>query len=211
MEGARAAAVVVGAGRTDLQRHRLWQRGGLGRQHQALQRLQQACVAAITATAGQQLRLAYLARAVDAEAQRCGIAVGRNLRVVTERRTQPLLQPAVATPTFGLGKPAPTPGSAVGFAPAQHHTLLADHLCLDPGVLQQRLQRRKRRQAPAQRMAAAARGKVARVHHRPPTDDTEALDRLFQRLRRDVVGMNRVLCGSGKDSSSHAAMATFKF
>ncbi|KAG1441178.1 hypothetical protein G6F55_013317 [Rhizopus delemar] len=44
-------------------------------------------------------------------------------------------------------------------------------------------------------MAAAPSGKVTRIHHRPPADDTESLDGQLQRLRRDVVGMNTVLCG----------------
>ena len=77
---------------------------GPGRQLQALHRLQQACIAAITATAGQQRGLAHVAFAVDAEAQRGGVAAGRDLRVVTERRTQALLQVTVATPTLGLGE-----------------------------------------------------------------------------------------------------------
>ncbi len=103
-KGRAPATVVVGAGRSDLQRHRLRQLTSLGRQDQALHRLQQACIAAGTAAAEQKRGLLHLAFAVDAEAQRCGIAAGRDLGVVTERRTKALLQATIAAPTLGLGR-----------------------------------------------------------------------------------------------------------
>jgi len=47
-------------------------------------------------------------------------------------------------------------------------------------------------------MAAAARAEVAGIHHRPAADDAEALDRLFQRLRGNVIGADVVLCGGSE-------------
>ncbi|KAG1315201.1 hypothetical protein G6F62_013797 [Rhizopus arrhizus] len=112
------------------------------------------------------------------------------------RKRSALLHIAIATAPLGVSRFAAARHFIRGLrAPAQHHALLADHLGLDAGVLQQRLQRRQRRQAGTQRMAAAPSGKVTRIHHRPPADDTESLDGQLQRLRRDVVGMNTVLCG----------------